>query len=495
MTEISACTQPNYRNLCGVNVLINPIREVEDRTDCILVIGQKSGMALAGDYTIHKVLDNTRLSLFGARSMLNEQIEDIAQIAPTATVYAYVVPEVIGTPGTSDVTLPDVSTEATSGTYYKWINGQRYGVSYDPAVDDDTTLAAKFAAAINGSNTANYTATEAAGVLTITTDGTGEIGGFLDVRCSYGCQPLYANTQPATIVTTPATGLPDLSGLPAEKQCCTFVANPYTDSASMGFVKDYTCKTWSGNGCEARSYGVYYGNYAQSEATALNCNNPLTSYEAVRGGLTPPALETASFAALMWLALNRNAQGIAENVVGTLMPNMLAPELADQWTPQEISFLEEAGMGAFEDNGAKGMVIATATTTYRTADNGTADDTYRCINAPAIDAALRDTIRRGLDEKYLKNGYAFRSDGIVGTRCRTKIATPEMVRNCLLNLMQRASECNWIQDYQSLVDTTIVEVVDECMRIIIDPQRVKPFCCIDVSLRPRNNPISAVSVF
>ena len=499
MTEITDCTTPSFTQLCGVNVIVDPLRELVRTRDCKIIIGQKSDTALAPDYTVHEVIDATRDVLFGADSMLNQMISDSCDLNSGIPTYAYVVPNNIGTPGEAEVIFAGVATATAPGTYYIWVNGQPYSATFDPATETDADLAQKFADLINMIGE-GVTAVVNGPALTITTDSTGEIGGFLDVRTSYSCRPdLMGSPEITTTVDlTPGTGVPDLSGFP-DAQCCAFVSNPYTDLQSMASVKEYLCRGWSGKGCNPRAYGVLYADFDDSRAFGQNCNNPLVSYQAVQGGLTPPYLETAYFATLAYNQLNTQSQGIAESMVGALMANMLAPEASDLFTDQQQALLFDAGIGTFDVTGAKQVILASATTTYRTANNGTADNSYKFINDTAVDAYLRDAICRGLTEKYINNGYSFRTDGRVGTRCGGKVATPEAVRNYMLNLMQDADDCNIIQDYQQLVDSTQVNVIEQdgcdCLQVLIDPRRVRPFCCINVQLRPRVADVTPQTIF
>ena len=497
MAEITDCTTQDYRSLCGVNVTIDPLQTLNSRRDCILLIDQLGPQAMSAEYTISKAQESTRGMLYGADAPINAALTKMWAMDPTAEIYVYPVPRSIGPAGEQSVVLPDVSTEATGNNYWLWVNGTAFTVSYDPSVDTDVTLADKFEALIDAEPTLRASA--AAGTLSVSTVGKGEVNGFLDIRSANGRFPLRMNVQAPTItVDTVASGVPDLSGLADINQCCTFISNPYTDDASMRAVNRLTCSTWSGDGCEARAYGVFYGGFEESVAFAPAQNTPLATYQAVRGAFEDSAINSACWTMLAWQSLNREAQGIAESMVGTLMPDMLSVEPFDAWNRQELADFASAGMGAFEP-AASGMITAIATTTYRTANNGIADNNYIFANDIAIDAAVRGAFRDGLTQAYARNGYAFRSDGVVGRRCRTKNLTPGSLRNFVINLAERFSDCNWIQDMPGFARSLQITPPDQsasgCIEISASPQRVRPACCFNLLLRPTNSPVDPLTVF
>ena len=499
MAEITDCTTPDFRSLCGVSVRIDPLQQLTTRRDCILLIDQlgEDASAMANPYTLMQATQATRSMMYGLSSPINRALDKMWSMDPTVEVFVYPVPRDIGTSGIQSVALPDVSTEATGGNYWLWVNGTAYTVSYDPSVDDGTTLAAKFAALIDSEPTLNATA--ANGVLEVETVATGAINGFLDIRSSYSRFPLRQNVQsPIITVDQVASGAPDLSGLPNITECCTFVSNPYTDDASMRAVNALTCSTWSGDGCEARSYGVFYGDQPNASAFGAAQNTPLATYQAVQGALEDSAINSACWTMLSWMSLNRESEGIAESMVGRLMPDMMLVESFDAWDAQQRAALEDSGMGFFTPE-ASGMTVGLATTTYRFANNGIADDSYIFANDVAIDAAVRGTIRDALRQAFTQNGYAFRSDGVQGRRCRTKTLTAEGLRNFILNLADRMSECNWIQDMPGFARSLQIIPPDQsasgCIEVQATPQRVRPVCCMDVLLRPTNAPVGPLTVF
>ena len=481
MAELKNCTTNFYSELCGVNVIIDPRSQLGVDDDRLLLIGQKGPLGSAADGSIEQVRDDNRVALFGQDSMLNKMIDEARQQFPTVELYAFVAP-VAGTAAVSDVTFAGVAAATGPGLLYLFVNGRPYQVAFDPATDTDTTVAAKFATLINAQNN-TLGATSAAGVLTITTDFVGRIAGFLDVRESYGVRPDLSSSASVTVTvaTTAATGFADLSALAASSQGFEFVAMPYTDDAAVTDLSTYLCAQWSG-GVNSRAFGVFYGTDTQAIVRAQATNNALISFAAIRGALTPSYLETVSYAGIMFRRLNCQSTDIAASLTGERMPAMLAPEIADRYTPAQEAALIEAGMGYFRVTRVNDVNIGRAVTTYTVADNGTLDQSLRDVNRPSMIACISRFFRENLTAKY--TGYAFRRDGIVG-RGSERVATVAAIRNYMITLASRLSDRNLLQDVDGFISSLSVEFDAEtgCIAIKADPELVTQFCCATITLR------------
>lgn len=481
MAELKNCTTNFYPELCGVNVIVDPRSQLGVDDDRLLIIGQKGTGATAADNSVQQVRDDTRAALFGADSMLNRMIDEAREQFPTTELFAFVLPNA-GTAGEAEVTITGVPAASGPGIVYLFVNGRTYQAAFDPAVDTNQTLAAKFAALIT-SNDPTLGAVAALGVLTITTEILGEIGGFLDVRASYGVRLDLASHPDITvaIAMTAATGVPDLSALATLGQGYEFVAMPYTDDNAVADLSAYLCGQWSG-GANSRAYGVFYGTDTDAIVLGQTTNNALVSFAAINGALTPPYLETMSYAGIMFRRLNCQSADIAASLTGERMPAMLAPEIADRFTPAEEAALVEAGIGYFRVTRVNDVNIGRAVTTYTVADNGTLDQSFRDVNRPAMTACISRYLREQLTAKY--TGYAFRRDGIVG-RTSDKVATEAGIRNFIISLGGVLSDRNLVQDIPGFIASLSVEYDAEtgCVAIRIDPELVNQFCCANVTLR------------
>lgn len=482
MVEIKSCSTNFYPELCGVNVIVDPQSAPASDDDRVLIIGQKSDLGTTGDGTLHRVLDDTRGDLFGVGSMLNRQVDEFLDLSPTTEVWVYVLPN-SGTTATADVTITGVDTATTSGSVYLWVNGRTYQAAFDPEVDTNDTLAAKLQAVI-GATDDSLTVTVAANVVTIETVIKGEVGGYLDVRSSYGRRPDQTSSSEITvdIDVTDATGLPDLSGLPNVTEGFEFVVNPYTDDDSMSYVSDYLCSQWSG-GANSRAYGVFYGDAQAASAFGTNTNNALFSYMGIDGALTPGYLESSSYGALAYNQLNSSSLNMAMSMTGQVMPAMLAPEESDLFSNAEKAQMIESGVGYFNVNRVNDVSIGRAVTTYTVKDNGSLDYTLRDVNKPSIIAYISSFMQERLLAKY--TGYAFRRDGVVGTLGGQKVATVPAIRNYIISLGQELSNRNLIQDLEGFVESINLTINQDtgCIELTISPELVDTFCCLNVILR------------
>lgn len=477
MAELKDCTTNFYPELCGVNVVIDQQQQLGSDDDRVLIIGQSTGTAADG--AVYQVFPATSTDQFGANSNLNRMIDEFWDGCPTAEVYAYTAPA-SGTAGTADVTITDVPTAIASGVLYLWVNGRTYQVFFDPSTDTDATVAAKLQATINDPS---LTVTVAANVVTITTNGTGAVDGFLDVRTSYANRPDLVSAGDVTVAValTPATGNIDLSGLAAVSEGFEFVINPYTDDDAIAAVSAYVCGQWAG-GANSRAYGVFYGDATAATVFGQNANNALLSYQAADGALTPSYLESAAYGCIAYRNLNCAAENIAASLTGQPMTAMLAPEVAGQFTDAEKAALVEAGVGYFDVLRNNDVVIGRAVTTYTVANNGTLDYSLRSVNKPAMLACVSRYFREQLTAKY--TGYSFRRDGIVGGNS-TRVATIAAVRNYVIQLASNLSDRNLVQDLEGFVSSLSVSVNEDngCISITANPSLVEQFCCTIVTLR------------
>ncbi len=480
MTELKNCTTNFFPELCGINVVVDPQARLGTDDDRVLIIGTSTGTATSG---LHQFNSATSASLFGANSMLSQQVEEFKSSCPTAEIWVYAVPNT-GTAGDVDVTFAGVAAATVSGNIYLWVNGRAYATTFDPTVDTDATVAVRFASAITAGDT-SLTVTSTAGVLNITTIGLGAIGGFLDVRTSYGVRPDLVTSSQITVTktVTTSTGVPNLSGLASLSQGFEFVVNPFTDDASIAVLSTYLCGQWSG-GVNSRAYGVFYGTVNQAKVFGQNANNGLMSYMAINGALTPPYLESAAYGCIAYRGLNCQSGAISESLTGKVMPLLLAPEFSDRYTPFDQAALIESGMGYFNVNRINDVTIGRAVTTYTVADNGTLDNSLSDVNRPALIACMSKFMRNELTARF--TGYAFRTDGVVGGNA-TKVATIGAIENFMIGLGQRMSDRNWLQDLSGFIDNMTVTVNPDngCVEIAVSPELVKQFCCATVILRTR----------
>ena len=483
MTEISSCTSNVFTERCGVNVFISPGQQTGTDDDCVVILGQL-GVGATAAPGLYQYTPDTAPSMFGPNGTLIQSVQEFLDSCPTADVYIYAAADPAGTAGSAEVEITGVAAANASGTIYLWVNGQVYSVPFDPTSDTDVDVANRFAALISSDQPYLNVTVTGGNALVIETSETGEIAGFLDVRTSYSCRADLVSSGDVTLTVTETApaGVPDFSGLPSVPQGCEFVDNPYTDDATMGYVAEYLCAQWSG-GASSRAYGVYYGSALDAAAFGLRTNSPFFSYQAEGNPLTPPYLESAAYTCIAYRNLNCQAESITSSIGGQVMPSMLAPEPADRYTGPEQANLIENGIGYFDVNRAKDVIIGRAVTTYTVADNGTLDTAFRDVNKPAVYACLSRRLRDGLTAKF--SGFTLRTDGVVGSgRGRNRVTTLEGIENCIITIAQDFSDDNLIQNISDFIDSLIVEVDDDtgCVSIFTDPDVPCPLCCMNVYL-------------
>lgn len=478
MAQLKDCTSNFYSGLCGVNVVIDPqSTNVQSNNDKVLIIGQISDDGIANG--LHQVVEETRSELFGANSMLNRMIEEFKEISPKADVWAFALPNT-GESSVATITVTGVDTAKSSGKIYVWVNGQIYQVSFDPEQDTNDSVASKIQSVIAATND-TLLVSSTGNVVKIETLIKGEIGSFLDVRSSYGRRQDKRSSSEVTLAidVKRGDGLPDLSAISSVSEGFEFVINPYTDDKSIQALSTYLCGQWSG-GANSRAFGVFYGSVVEAQALGTNTNNALFSYMAINGALTPSYLESVNYGAKAYNRLNSSSNEIAMSLTGTVMPAMLAPEVADLYRNEDKSALVASGIGYFDINRINEVVIGRAVTTYTTDETGSIDISLQDVNKPSQIAYLSRYFRERLTAKY--TGYALRRDGVVGS-ASNKVVTLVGVRNYVITLANALSELNLIQDLNGFTEGLNVRLNESgCIEITVDPELVDQFCCLTLTL-------------
>lgn len=492
MADLLTCSSTFRPELCGVNLLVDPVTKVRDEGECVLILGQDDPSSSIPTGTTSRLSDVEDLLVVG--SPLWQSVQEFQELAPTADIYVGPITP-IGSKDTWVVSFELDPNATEQGVAHLWVNGQYYSQVYD-VIPTPTTganqlrldLMAQLQA--NGEDNLEIIPTSVGGVpaFIIRSLTGGEVDGFVDVRTSYDRQPNRVNPSDLTITATKTntrSGTPDLSPFEAMAARFSFVDNPYTDSASRSSMDKYACSQWAG-GKNAKVYGVHYGaDEAENITFAKAANSGLLSYIGMSDMLTPSYVESASFTALAYNHLKCDSPSISASMTGTVMPNTLAPEIADTQTDENVfADMVNGGIGYVTVNEIGQVVIGRAVTTYTTTPSGQTDVSLQNINTPAQLACVSRDFRTQLTA--LTTGTAYRQDGVVGTNLsgNAPVLTDAAIRNLLAARAEVLSGNNIIQDVAGFIKSiTFTREANGCIRVESDPKLVEQFCCLNVVLR------------
>jgi phage tail sheath gpL-like len=264
----------------------------------------------------------------------------------------WVVPQAEATtPGYAQGTITIVATSASAGPIYLYVVGYQLQISVADG-DDETTIAAAIAAAINADVTLPVTATSALGVVTVDVKSAGPWGNFVNLAINLGRgeETPEGITSITIVQPTGGTGVPDIQtaldalGLNDDQN------ESYFTELMHGYLQDATTldaiSTWNGTG------NLFEGNYAKLVARPLRSLNGDTApgssglsslitlgdgrkqdrtsgVVAVPGSPNHPAEIAAQ--ALGWTARINNNRA-AEHYTKIPLTGVLPGAIADRWT-------------------------------------------------------------------------------------------------------------------------------------------------------------------
>jgi phage tail sheath gpL-like len=248
--------------------------------------------------------------------------------------------------------------------------------------DTAAILGTNFAAQVNATLELPVTATDAAGVVTLTANFKGELGNDIDIRANY-LGPLGGEFTPAgvTFAITPfangsanpniSTGLANLSD-----QTYDFIINPYTDAGNLDametFLSDYEGR-WS---WEQMLYGGAFSAYRGTlgELTAFG-NSRNDQHNSVMGfdDSPDPSWVWASQIGGYCASSLRVDPGLPLQYIAT---NLKAPPVQSRLDIGERNTLLYDGISTFRVNDAGQVIIERMCTTYQENAAGAPDNSY-----------------------------------------------------------------------------------------------------------------------
>jgi len=357
----------------------------------LLLIGQKlsTGSAAANvpvQITGKQLVEET---LFGAGSMLSDMVKAARKNSPLQEIWALPLADnAAGVAATGQVKLTTLTLPVTTATNLTvYIGGRKYTVSVT-TTDTATTLGAKFLTEFAADTQANFTATNAAGVLTITAKHKGELGNSIDLRNDlYGNESALSGqvtfvamaggaTNP--VLTTALANLGDSDFL--------WIANPYTDAVSIAamsaFMGDASGR-WSPT---SQIYGHVISAAVNTVANLSTLGNGLNdqhlSITGVYKSPTPVWDWTAALAAKAALHLSA-APELSRPLQFLKLEGIMAPAIQDRFTLTDKNTLLYDGIGTYTVARDGSVQIERMITTYKTNVQGTTDATFLDIQTLA----------------------------------------------------------------------------------------------------------------
>jgi phage tail sheath gpL-like len=279
-------------------------------------------------------------------------------------------------------TIAFTSAPTANGTISLYIAGQLVTVPVT-AAQTTASIATAVGAAVNAIAAMPVTASVATSTVTLTADNKGLCGNEIDIRFNYygtaggEATPAglaYTITAMSGGATNPTltTALGNLGNMTFD-----FIANPYTDTASLDAVKQFLndqTGRWSyQQQLYGHSFGSYAGTFASQTTLGLARNNQHETVLGFYGSPTPSWLWTAALCGQVAVSV-RADPGVPLQYLP--LNGVLAPPNQSQFLANQRETLLYDGISTFTVLSDGTVQTENIITTYQTNAQGVADNSY-----------------------------------------------------------------------------------------------------------------------
>lgn len=392
----------------------------------ILVLGQKlsSGSATSGALQSDIITQTQINDLFGRKSHIAKELRAILKnlsISRTKPpVDAIAVADNGATKATGTFTFTGTATE--SGSINIYIDSKINGV-YQVSVasgDTPTVIAGKLVVLVNADTNANYTATNLAGVVTITAENAGTNGNQILLGFE-GSVAGVTVAKSGNYLTGGATN-PVLTSLFDAVDNIAYQTIVYPSSWDLATLYNFTEPRFNVDNAILYSHGFTFKVDTYSNLNTLldglNYKTLTVGFDKLGGGVFEnPDVINAQFCAYRALQLTQGAnvsslnQGNGETQGGIRyasipyfnMPFVNLPVIpqGETFAKEEIEELKSSGGYTFENNKSNTTLLLDAVpTTYKTNALGDADPTFKFLNYVDTLTISREYVFNGLKQTY-----------------------------------------------------------------------------------------------
>jgi len=350
----------------------------------LLLIGQKlpAGTAVLDTPVLVSGGSLIEETMFGSGSMLSDMVKAARKNAPLQEIWALPVTDNgAGVTATGTITLTSMTLPVTAATTLTtYIGGRKYEVPVSTTATA-TTLGALLIADINADTGAAVTATNAAGVVTVTAKQKGTLGNTIDLRGNlYGNESISSSQVTYTAMAGGAANPVLTAGL-ANLADADFlwIANPYTDAVSIAamsaFMNDAAGR-WSPT---SQLYGhvlsVVFNTVGNLSTLGNSLNDRHLSLLGVNKSPSPSWAWTAALASTAAQHLS-SAPELSRPLQFLTLQGIMAPAISDRFTLTDKNTLLYDGIGTYTVARDGSVQVERAITTYQTNPQGSGDATF-----------------------------------------------------------------------------------------------------------------------
>ena len=449
-----------------------------------VIYGQKlAAGSAAADVAIQIQSKSAAVAAFGAGSILARMVAAFIKQNPNSTLYC--IPQADDAAGVARVV--EVDYTAAYATAPTGVGVEQLYIGPDAAyklaitsASTATTVAAAMAALVEANDDCPFSATAAAGKLTLTAKNKGIVPNDIQVAYRYYDTDSAATGTYPTITqkTAGATNPSVAAGIAsASNMDMTHVVMPYKDATNYALMLAEAQDRWGpmpsetslGNGQEDfMVFGAFRGSEAQCTSFKSGRNSEYFVTLALEPGQTIdgvayPGTITSDFEAAAIYA----AKSIALCKVVANKPHQNTILVGLRGAPKVCQFawpvrnrLAKLGLSTAKYNASGQVLLETGITERTLTDDGMATDAERRIETQFAKSHIRYTTRSTLDSEY--PNFRLADDGTAGLP--QSVATPKMIKGTIIALAVNS----WvpqgiIENLSNFISTLVVErSTDNC---------------------------------
>ncbi|KAB0585658.1 phage tail sheath subtilisin-like domain-containing protein [Edwardsiella anguillarum] len=403
----------------------------------------------------------------GPGSQLARMVQAYRKTDPFGELYVIAVPEPTGTQATVTLTVTGAATE--TGTISLYIGNSRVQAAVTNG-DDVAAVASSIKDAVAADVTLPFTATAAAGVVTLTARHKGLCGNEIPVTVNYygfgSGEVLPAGVQIAISAGTKGSGAPVLTGAIAAMadEPFDYIGHPFNDTASLTTLATEMNDT-SGRWSYARQlYGHVYTAKIGTLSDLVSAGDQLNQQHITLAGyesdMQAPADELAASRTARDAVFIRNDPA-RPTQTGELIGMLPAPKGKRFITTEQQSLLSHGVATAYVEGGV--LRIQRDVTTYKKNAYGVKDNSYLDSETLHTSAYVLRRLKSVITSKYGRHKVA--NDG---TRFGPgqAIVTPAVIKGELLTIYRQLERSGIVENYDLFKKYLIVE------RDANDPNRI-----------------------
>lgn len=424
----------------------------------VLIVGQMlTGLATAGT-PVQVTRADQAAALFGAGSQIEWMIRFFRANNTTTELWAVGLADA-GSSTANTRTITITGTPSAAGTWPLYIGGRSVRVAAQ-LTDTPTTAATAIAAAVNADIYLPFTATSAAGVVTLTARNKGTWGASVDVRMGYYPDDIVPPGFAATIATGVAGATdPAITGVltTTANDWYTDIVVPWTDSVTMAALETDLARRYNAlGGLDAHAYTAITGTYATVTSWSSTRNNAFVSTLAMNGSPTPAACVAAALAGLAAFHLSNDP---ARQLGSLVLKGVMAPLGASLYTDTEQNLMLGKGLSTFDTLADGSVVLNRVVTNYQRTSLNVADQAWLDIMVPKTMSRLRYDWNSYVTLLYPRHKLASDSSPALATGDPgSVIVTPRQMAATYIARYKSWMQQGWVEDIAYAKANSLFEI-------------------------------------